>query len=254
MSGNISASQSDTGFTALSVIVPVFNESALLATSLARLATLRRRGTELIVVDGGSEDDTCAIAERFSDRVVRSTKGRAVQMNAGADAASADVLLFLHADAILPDDADRIILDGLASGRRHWGRFDVQLSGRHPILRIVEYLMNLRSRLTGIATGDQGMFVTRAAFVAAGGFPEIALMEDVAISAVLKRIGRPLCLRAKLHSSSRRWERHGILRTIVLMWQLRLRYFLGENPAELAKSYYGDGNQDSGICQSASRR
>lgn len=226
----------------MSVIIPAFNEVGVIEACLRRLAPLRQRGVEIIVVDGGSRDETPVIAQKLSDRIVRSAKGRALQMNAGADVASGDVLLFLHADSTLPPDADRLIVDGLGSGARHWGRFDVRLSGRHPMLRAVEYLMNLRSRLTGVATGDQGIFVTRPAFAAAGGFPRIALMEDVALSTTLKRIDRPLCLRARIESSSRRWERDGILRTIFLMWSLRLRYFLGADPAGLASIYYGDEN------------
>lgn len=220
--------------------MPVLNESGLIAYSLAALAPLRRRGAEVIVADGGSGDDTATIASPHCDRVVRSGRGRAVQMNAGAAVASGEVLLFLHADTRLPADAERLIVDGLNASGRHWGRFDVRLSGRHPLLRVVESMMNLRSRLTGIATGDQGLFVTRAAFAACGGFPAIALMEDIAISAALKHIGPPLCLRARVLTSSRRWEQRGILRTIVLMWHLRLRYFLGADPSELARVYYGN--------------
>lgn len=242
MSGTVGAPASGKLGSSLSVVIPVLNESSLIEACLARLAPLRQRGAEILVADGGSRDGTPALAEPLCDRVVHCPKGRAVQMNAGADHANGDVLLFLHADSALPEHADGLILDGLSAEGRHWGRFDVRLSGTHSMLRVVEYLMNLRSRLTGIATGDQALFVTRPAFAAAGGFPEIALMEDIAISTQLKRIGRPLCLRACVTSSSRRWERDGILRTIAQMWQLRLRYFLGADPADLAKSYYRDGN------------
>jgi rSAM/selenodomain-associated transferase 2 len=211
----------------------------VIAGCLASLAPLRRRGVELIVADGGSSDDTVALATPMCDRVVHSARGRALQMNAGAEAADGEVLLFLHADSVLPDDADRLILDGLAAHGRHWGRFDVRLSGPQRMLRLVEFMMNLRSRLTGIATGDQGIFVSRAVFAACGGFPAIELMEDIALSEALKPLGRPLCLRERIVTSSRRWEQHGILRTILTMWRLRLRYFLGADPAVLARIYHG---------------
>jgi hypothetical protein len=147
------------------------------------------------------------------------------------------VLLFLHADTGLPADADRLVCEGLGSTRRPWGRFDVRIEGRHPLLPMVAATMNLRSRLTGIATGDQAMFVDRAAFAAVGGFPDIALMEDIVLSRRLKRLGRPLCLRARALTSGRRWEKHGVVRTILTMWRLRLAFFLGAEPARLAASY-----------------
>jgi rSAM/selenodomain-associated transferase 2 len=159
-------------------------------------------------------------------------------MNAGAQEASGSALLFLHSDTDLPAAADLLIAKALAGGRHVWGRFDVVLSGRHPLLRLVESMMNLRSRVTGICTGDQALFVTRAAFDGVGGFPEIALMEDVQMSTRLKRFGPPCCLRARVRASSRRWERDGIASTILLMWRLRLAYFLGSDPDRLARRYY----------------
>jgi rSAM/selenodomain-associated transferase 2 len=158
-------------------------------------------------------------------------------MNAGATAARGDVLLFLHADTRLPADADRLVLDGLAQSGRAWGRFDVTIEGRHPLLPFVAASMNARSRLTGIATGDQAMFVTRDAFSATGGFPEIVLMEDITLARNLKRISPPLCLRARVTTSGRRWEQRGVLRTVLLMWRLRLAYFFGANPRDLARRY-----------------
>jgi rSAM/selenodomain-associated transferase 2 len=168
-----------------------------------------------------------------------SARGRATQMNAGAAIARGDVLLFLHADTRLPPDADRLVLDGLARSRRAWGRFDIAVEGRHPLLRIVTAGMNARSRVTGICTGDQSMFVTREAFDRVGRYPEIALMEDITLARNLKRVSRPLCLRARVVTSGRRWEKRGVLRTIILMWRLRLAYFFGAKPEDLARRYDG---------------
>lgn len=184
------------------------------------------------MVDGGSTDGTAGLAARFCDRVVRSERGRARQMNAGAREARGDALVFLHADTRLPADADRAILDALEHAR--WGRFDVRIDGRHPLLGVVACAMNLRSRLSGIATGDQAIFVRRDAFA---GFPEIALMEDIAFSKAMKRRERPACLRERVVTSGRRWEKHGVLPTLVLMWRLRLLYALGASPERLAREY-----------------
>ncbi len=218
----------------LSIVMPVLDEAAGIEAALRALAPLRARGVEVVVVDGGSRDGTAAMAAALADRVLTAPRGRAAQMNAGAAAAQGDALLFLHADTRLPADADVLVLDSL--GRRRWGRFDAGFD-QNGWLRLVALLMNLRSRATDIATGDQAMFMTRAAFDEAGGFPGIALMEDIALSARLKRLGRPACLSARVTTSSRRWRRHGVWRTIWLMWQLRLRYFLGADPARLARAY-----------------
>jgi rSAM/selenodomain-associated transferase 2 len=168
--------------------------------------------------------------------VLASPRGRANQMNAGAGIARGGVLMFLHADTQLPENADRLALDGLARSRRVWGRFDVRIAGGG-LLKVIALMMNLRSRATGIATGDQAMFVTREAFASAGGFPAIALMEDIALSARLKRVSWPLCLHARVTTSARRWRQHGMLRTVFLMWRLRLSYFLGADPQRLARDY-----------------
>ena len=221
----------------LSIIIPVLNEARGIAEALAALAPYRVRGAELIVVDGGSGDDTVRIACPLADRVISAARGRAMQMNAGARLARGDVLLFLHADTRLPVDADRIMLTSLTWSGRAWGRFNVTIEGRNPFLSAIAVLMNLRSRLTGIATGDQAMFMTRDVFVSAGGFPEIPLMEDIALSKRLKRISRPVCLGFLATTSGRRWERDGIARTILTMWGLRLAYFLGAAPASLARLY-----------------
>jgi rSAM/selenodomain-associated transferase 2 len=211
----------------LSVVVPVLNEAPGIRAALEALAPLRARGHEVIVVDGGSSDGTADIAAGLCDRVLTAPRGRAAQMNAGARVANGDMLLFLHADTRLP--ADFMIPDSSV-----WGRFDVRIDSRHPLLKVVACAMNLRSRLTGIATGDQAMFVRRDVFP---GFPEIALMEDVALSRLLKRLGKPKCVHERVTTSGRRWEAHGVLRTIFLMWRLRLLYFLGASPEALARKY-----------------
>ena len=223
----------------LSIIVPTLNEAPGIVSFLQPLQTLRDRGIEIVLADGGSGDDTVAVATPLVDRVVSARRGRAPQMNAGAAVSAGQVLLFLHADCTLPEYADRLILNGLAASQRRWGRFDVRLTGKSSMLRVVERAMNLRSRLTGVCTGDQGLFVERRLFEQSGGFPGIELMEDVAISRNLCRSGPPLCLSVRLVTSSRRWEKHGIWRTIVLMWRLRLAYFLGSEPRRLAELYYG---------------
>jgi rSAM/selenodomain-associated transferase 2 len=217
--------------------MPVLDEAERIAAALSVLAPYRHNGAEVIVVDGGSRDGTADIARPLADAVVTAPRGRATQMNAGAAVAHGDVLLFLHADTRLPDDADRLIHEGLTRSGRAWGRFDIAIEGHGALLAAVAGTMNLRSRLTGIATGDQAMFVTREAFAKVGGFADIALMEDIDLSRRLKRVSRPLCLRARVITSGRRWEQHGVVRTILLMWRLRLAYFLGAEPALLARRY-----------------
>jgi rSAM/selenodomain-associated transferase 2 len=221
----------------ISIIIPVLNEAALITQTLSALQPLRTAGHEVIVADGGSADDTRALAESLSDRLIRSPRGRSRQMNAGARLATGETLLFLHADTFLPEGADQLMIDAMKSKSGRWGRFDVRLSGNHFFFRIIEGLMNWRSRLTGIATGDQGIFVQRQLFETVGGFPEVDLMEDIALSKILKRHDRPVCLRQPVLTSSRRWEKRGILRTILLMWRLRLLYLLGSDPKRLAQIY-----------------
>lgn len=220
----------------LSIIIPSLNEAASIGHLLASLQPLRQAGHEVILVDGGSHDGTVQIAEPLVDQLLCSAAGRATQMNRGAAAANGPLLWFVHADTELPAGAAEAILSGVLSGAV-WGRFDVRLSGSHPLLRMVAFVMNLRSRWTGIATGDQAIFVRRDRFDNVGGFPEIPLMEDIALSKRLKRIGKPLCLYLKLTTSSRRWERRGICRTVVLMWWLRLAFALGVSPKRLAGWY-----------------
>jgi rSAM/selenodomain-associated transferase 2 len=223
----------------LSIIIPALNEASRIEATLASLAPLRARGHEVIVVDGGSADGTARVAAPLADRVLTAPRGRASQMNAGAAEVRGDVLLFLHADNRLPDSADSLVAQALASSARVWGRFDVAIEGTHPMLPVIARFMNARSRLTGIATGDQAMFVQRDSFVRAGGFPPLALMEDVALSARLKRQSRPACLRARTTTSGRRWESKGVFRTVFLMWRLRLSFFLGASPQRLARIYEG---------------
>lgn len=220
----------------ISTILPVLNEAEHIVAALEALAPLRQRGVEVIVVDGGSSDATVQYAQALADRVIGAPRGRAVQMNAGAAIARGDVLLFLHADTRLSQNGDRLVLDALSKSRRVWGRFDVRIEG-HAFLAIVAAMMNLRSRLTGIATGDQALFVRRDVFEDVGGFPEIALMEDIALSRRLKQRGRPLCLSQAVSTSGRRWEQHGLVRTILLMWRLRVAYFFGAEPSALARQY-----------------
>jgi rSAM/selenodomain-associated transferase 2 len=220
----------------LSIVVPVLDEAAGLEAHLGALAGLRARGAEVIVVDGGSSDASAETARPLADLVLAAPRGRASQMNAGAAAARGDVLLFLHADTWLPPEADRLAVEAIAAGAA-WGRFDVRIAGSHPMLGIVAWFMNRRSRLTGIATGDQAIFVARDAFDRVGGYPDIPLMEDIALSRALRRIGRPACLAARVTTSGRRWREKGVLRTVLAMWRLRLAFFLGADPHGLALAY-----------------
>jgi rSAM/selenodomain-associated transferase 2 len=219
----------------LSIVIPVLNEAAAIEAMLLRLAALRQAGAQLVVVDGGSEDDTAALAAPHADIVLSSARGRALQMHAGALAASGDALLFLHADTVLPPHAGELI--GQALRDHAWGRFDVALDGRRPAYRLIAAMMNLRSRLTSITTGDQAMFMRRDFYFAAGGYPPLALMEDIAFCKRARRLARPACLRERVLTSARRWEKHGVWRTVLLMWRLRLAYFLGADPEALALRY-----------------
>jgi rSAM/selenodomain-associated transferase 2 len=221
----------------LSVIVPVLNEAPVLPELLTQLSRLAREDAEIIIVDGGSTDGTAESAERAGFRVLRAARGRARQMNAGAAVASAQLLLFLHADTQLPDEAVNLIAQALAGGRRAWGRFDVRIRGHAFMLRVVSFMMNLRSRLTGIATGDQALFIKRRAFDEVGGYPDQPLMEDIEISRRLLALSRPACIARCAAPSGRRWEANGIWRTIVLMWRLRWDYWRGIPVQQLAKIY-----------------
>ena len=261
----------------LTIVLPVLNEAATLVPRLLALQPLRARGARVVVADGGSTDGTLALAQQHADLALVAPRGRGAQMNAGAaagftpsppgvrlgwgpaappagalpalatganeaslsthpEATADDILLFLHADTALPEHADHFIQQALQNGAV-WGRFDVRIDSPRPVFRLIETLMNLRSRWSGVATGDQAVFVLRSAFEAVGGFEDIALMEDIALSRALLRLSRPACLRQRVTTSARRWEQHGVWRTVLLMWRLRAAYFFGANPARLARQY-----------------
>lgn len=220
----------------VAIIIPVRNEAATIRAALGALAG-RDSCTSVIVVDGGSRDDTLALADGLADCVIRSPAGRARQMNAGAAVATGEILLFLHADTVLPAGALAAIRAIAAPGAPVWGRFDVAISGQSRLLPLVAGFMNLRSRLTAVATGDQAIFVRADVFAQIGGFPDIAIMEDIALSKLLRRITRPLCLRDKVQTSGRRWDANGALRTIATMWLMRLLYVTGVAPERLARIY-----------------
>ena len=220
---------------ALAIVVPMLDEAATLPALLVHLAGWRARGCEVVLVDGGSRDDSVEMARAAGFRVLIAERGRARQMNAGAQACGRALLLFLHADTRLPEAADAMVRAALAV--QAWGRFDVRIDGRPLMLRVVAALMNLRSRLSGIATGDQAIFVRRDVFEAVGGFPDQPLMEDIELSCRLLRVSRPACLRARVRTSGRRWEQRGVWRTIALMWRLRWAYWRGVPAERLAEAY-----------------
>ena len=221
-----------------SIIIPVLNEEAVISSCLAPLQHLRPE-CEIIIADGGSVDSTLRLCRGLADKIVASATGRGVQMNQGALQAAGDVLIFLHADTVLPGNALALIKQSL-NEKRQWGRFDIRFTGQHFMFKVIARMMNWRSALTGIATGDQVIFTYRQAFDLAGRYPEIKLMEDIALSRALKKISAPVCLTEKVTSSSRRWEHNGLFKTIVLMWLLRLLYFFGADADRLARLYNAD--------------
>lgn len=220
----------------LSIIVPALDEAGVIAATLDALAPLRARGHEVIVVDGGSRDGTLGLCRGRTDVTFVASRGRARQMNAGAARAGGDVLLFLHADTLLPAQVDGLVAEALESGAL-WGRFDVRIAGRSPMLPVIAALMNRRSCWTGIATGDQAIFVRRGVFERMGGFADLALMEDVDLSRRLRVLGAPACVHERAVTSGRRWEVHGVWRTIWLMWRLRWRHWRGVPADELVRAY-----------------
>jgi len=222
----------------ISIIIPVYNEAETIVGFLEKLQVFRQYGHEIVLVDGKSQDNSCSLAKPRVDRMVSSgARGRAKQMDLGTRMATGQVFLFLHADTQLPDLADEIILSSLASGF-YWGRFDIQLSGANFLFRIIEKMMNWRSCLTSIATGDQAIYMTKMLYKDIGGFPQIELMEDVELCTRLRKWTKPHCLKHRVISSSRRWEKNGILRTILFMWSMRIQYFFGVSPYKLQKKYY----------------
>lgn len=222
----------------LSIIIPVLNDADNLSGLLQVLTHDRDEDIEIIVVDGGSNDNSREVASAFAHKVITSAPGRARQMNTGAAIANGSLLWFIHADSTLPEHLAGFMLKQ-SSEFHGWGFFKVCLSGRQVIFRVIETMMNFRSAFTGIATGDLGVFISRQLFEDVGGYLEIPLMEDIAISGRLKKKQRPVIItKHQLIASSRRWEEQGILRTIFLMWRLRLAYFLGADPKQLVKQYY----------------
>lgn len=221
----------------LSIVIPVLNEAEEIYPCLRRLQALRKQGVQVIVVDGGSDDDTIAVATPLADQVISSEKGRARQMNAGAALADRDWLLFLHADTRLPVNLPDIMLVWRFTPSV-WGYFAIKVRGAPPLLRVVQWFMNRRSFLTGIGTGDQCQYVKREVFEQIGGFADIPLMEDIELSKRLKKKSRPLFVNAKAETSGRKWQRDGIWPTIFLMWRLRLAYFFGTSPTVIEQSYY----------------
>ncbi|GIX21542.1 MAG: glycosyl transferase [Gammaproteobacteria bacterium] len=222
----------------LSIVVPVLDEAAELPALLPRLRALARHA-EIVVVDGGSADGSAVRLRAAGFTVLQAPRGRALQMNAGAARARGEWLLFLHADTELPRRALAQLRRAMADRRVLWGRFDVRIAGPSRWFGLIAAAMNLRSRSTGIATGDQAMFVRRAVFEAVGGFPAQPLMEDVELSVRLRRLAWPACLPGPVITSGRRWLAHGVWRTVGLMWWLRLRYALGAPPEALWRLYYG---------------
>ena len=219
----------------ISIIIPTLNEEEAIQNLLQQLQAYRQQGHEVIVVDGGSHDETVSISKLLADNVISSEAGRALQMNNGATQSKNEILWFLHADTSLPTNVIEVIQKSLT--KNNWGRFNIKLSGSNFLFRIIEKMINLRSCISGIATGDQGIFVKRELFESIGGFSEIPLMEDVELSRKIKKISKPVCIKETLTTSSRRWEKKGILRTILLMWRLRFLYWIGVSPDKLSKLY-----------------
>ena len=214
----------------VSIIVPLLNEQAVVASLIEQLDGLDAE--QVIIVDGGSQDQTCSLVEAAGYRLLSSQAGRARQMNAGAQQANQSMLLFLHADTKLPKNYKSELAKAAV-----WGRFDVQFSSRSKAMKMVAFFINLRSRISGIATGDQAIFIDREVFISIAGFPDFPIMEDVALCKRLRHLHRPFSSRAKVTTSARRWQQHGVASTIVKMWWYRLAYFFGVSPSWLKQGY-----------------
>ena len=222
----------------ISFILPVLDEAELIVEQLCRLQVYRQKGHEVLVIDGGSADNTVELATALADVVETTSPGRSRQMNHGAGLAGGDVFLFLHIDTSLPEAADTLVLSALGSHQAAWGWFDIRLSSDRYSFRLIAWMMNLRARISSVCTGDQALFVTRKLFEEVGKFPALPLMEDVAISKKLRRLASPTAVAQAAVTSSRRWQQRGLLKTVLLMWKLRLLYFLGVSPSRLVAMYY----------------
>jgi len=232
----------------VSIIIPVLNEERNLPRMREHLYAIQQQGHEVIIIDGGSRDHTLMLAYEITNTVIVSKPGRALQMNSGAAVASGELLLFLHADTFLPENAMQILSESFPKDRslgdqsqkkNYWGRFNVRLSSDRLVFRLIETLMNWRSCVTSIATGDQAIFIDKNLFERVACFSEIALMEDIEMSRRLKKIAKPVCIKSQVITSSRRWEEHGVVKTVLLMWKLRLYYFFGVSPEKLQQLYSG---------------
>ncbi|ARQ00887.1 TIGR04283 family arsenosugar biosynthesis glycosyltransferase [Pseudorhodoplanes sinuspersici] len=224
----------------LSIIVPVLNEARTITNALTALKPFRQRGVEVIVVDGGSDDDTAQLAQPLADRVIRGPRGRAAQMNEGAKAASGFIFLFLPSEITLPADADTQVMYGRARDTSVWGRFDMRLTGQHALLPIAARILNWRSRMSGIASSEQAIFIQRETFFRLGGFPDMPVMDDVEMSKRLKAISPPICVASRVTVPARRFDREGFWTTLRMMWLMRFRYRMGMKPAEILKRYGPD--------------
>ena len=223
--------------TSVAIIMPVLNEAAILESRITDLRQLQT-WAELCIVDGGSADSTVALARTITPHVLCCQPGRALQMNRGAEEAHAEYLLFLHGDTVLPADFEAFIA-ALGNARPFWGFFPVQLVPGGRVLTVVERCINWRSRLTAVATGDQAIFVRRELFERLSGYAAIPLMEDVELSKRLRQFAQPFRWGSAVQTSSRRWQQRGVVPTVLQMWDLRLRYFLGASPQHLHARYYG---------------
>lgn len=237
----------------LSIVIPLLNEADNLPKLMGHLAHLNPAPYQVILVDGGSTDNSVAIAKELIEslidsspsvisgqvidwQIIESAAGRALQMNAGAELATGDVLLFLHADTQLPNHAIADITSAVRQAA--WGRFDVRLDSSAWMLKVVSQMINWRSRFSGIATGDQAIFIKKPLFEQLGGYPQQPLMEDIELCKRLKAIGKPACLRSKVITSARRWQQYGTWRTIGLMWHLRFDYWRGVSADNIKQRYY----------------